>query len=393
MGPSRCQATSGIIRGVAIRDSVSALGRLLSREEQVSDLVAFLAALDPEPLRAALDLAPGELRVRREASLGSAGRADLLVRAGGDTALLEVKEAAAEHGDQFASYDAWASRQTGRPVRCFVASLDDEVSGVPVGWGRLPLPRLVGGWRNSTDPNASWLADRAASVLEQWVTEVDSSPIGAASSRVVADLVTRKAARLLQKRIVATDASLVVRAERDSGGNAALVAWLPHPSGRPDCWLCVGTRSTRRNPAAPWRLRLGVDVGLNRKTRALADARALSHQLAVDLLPALRLPSLRARLMAEGESGLADSLSAQRDGLRAEPDRNRAEAWLEAVKGAGDGKAPTHPFLFHDRGLRLAAVYTLDVASVTLPALVGLLATSLDHLSAASSADAPDNRR
>ena len=47
-----------------------ALERLLSREDRISDLIAFLAALDPEPFLAALGLPIRRARVRREVRLG-----------------------------------------------------------------------------------------------------------------------------------------------------------------------------------------------------------------------------------------------------------------------------------------------------------------------------------
>ncbi len=70
-----------------------ALGRLLSREDRISDLIAFLAALDPEPFLAALGLPLQRARVRREVRLdGQAGNADLVVSGeAGPVALLEVK--------------------------------------------------------------------------------------------------------------------------------------------------------------------------------------------------------------------------------------------------------------------------------------------------------------
>src|SRR5579875_1392509 len=77
-----------------------ALGRLLSREDRISDLIAFLAALDPEPFVAALGLPLQRARVRREVRLdGQAGNADLVVSGeAGPVALLEVKASATTRG-------------------------------------------------------------------------------------------------------------------------------------------------------------------------------------------------------------------------------------------------------------------------------------------------------
>ena len=88
-----------------------ALERLLSRETQISDLIAFLAALDTAPFLAALGLPVWQARVRREERLSNgAGNADLIVsdETAGPIALLEIKASAAQHGDQFERYAAWA---------------------------------------------------------------------------------------------------------------------------------------------------------------------------------------------------------------------------------------------------------------------------------------------
>lgn len=58
-----------------------ALARLLSRENRVSDFIAFLAALDSEPFLAALGLPLQKVYVKREDLLGKRSeRADLIVR-------------------------------------------------------------------------------------------------------------------------------------------------------------------------------------------------------------------------------------------------------------------------------------------------------------------------
>jgi hypothetical protein len=178
------------------------LSRILAKEERVSDLIALLAAMDPEPLRRALGIEPVITRVEREAVLASAGRADLLAYGeAGVVALIEVKESAAEHGGQFAAYEAWARGASSSP-RCFAATLDAESAGVPDGWTHVPLPELVGAWESSSDDHARWLGRCIATVLHRWAAEVADAPIGAASSRVVADLITRRAARDLGDTVI-----------------------------------------------------------------------------------------------------------------------------------------------------------------------------------------------
>lgn len=48
----------------------------------------------------------------------------------GPVALLEIKASAAQHGNQFKPYDAWAKDRT-PPARCYLIALDGESLGRP----------------------------------------------------------------------------------------------------------------------------------------------------------------------------------------------------------------------------------------------------------------------
>jgi hypothetical protein len=229
-------------------------------------------------------------------------------------------------------------------------------------------------------------------VLTRWQREASSWHIGAASSRVVSDLVVRKAAQLLNRRNVPSAGfPATVEAERDSGGNAALIAWLPFPDAPPDCYLCLGTRSSRKTPAAPWRLRPGVQVNLN-ASRDVGEARALAHDLAMQILPALRLPSLQQRLNDEGQPSFAAALSGRQEGLRRQPDQTQQDQWRKQVLSGASAKAPPHPVLFHDWGRRLASSLTLDVTGLTMPGLVELMLITLEHLHRAADPQTSDGK-
>ena len=210
-----------------------ALERLLSREDRISDLIAFLAALDPEPFLAALGLPIRQARVRREARLGGqAGNADLVVSdEAGPVALLEIKASAAQHGDQFERYDAWARART-PPARCYLIALDGESLGAPGGWVTEPsLPRLVRSWQHSSNPHAAWLASAAAGIFEGWTTQADGK-LGSATGSIVGDLVARRMASALLG--ASSHPGILTRATRQSGGGAAMVlAWLPWPGQPP----------------------------------------------------------------------------------------------------------------------------------------------------------------
>jgi hypothetical protein len=125
---------------VALRQPGSEpLGRLLSQETNVANLLAYLIELDPSPLLHALRLQADNPGLMQEAAAGRSGRIDAIVTDGGHpVALVELKVGASEHGDQFARYGALAAARGGLP--CHLVSLDEETADVPAGWGHHLLP-------------------------------------------------------------------------------------------------------------------------------------------------------------------------------------------------------------------------------------------------------------
>lgn len=364
-----------------------ALGRLLTKEERISDLAAFLAALDPQPLLRVLDLTARDPRVSREEVLGGGvGRADLVLRDGTrPLAVLEIKSAAAQHGDQYERYDLWARAQVPK-VRCYLISLDGKPRDAPDGWvTELTLPALLRSWQGSQHPHAGWLASSAADVLEGWMAQLDGK-IGRATNPVVADLVARRVAVGLASVDRLTDAGLEVEATRTSGGTAMIVAWLPFPSEPrdPGAWLCVDLRSMNRaDPQVPWLLRLGVEVE-DKAPRTTGQARAAAHDLVVPMRAALTLSALQESLQRANQEELSAALRPWRrtyDGLRGEPDDSALAAWrVSALTAEKNGP---HPALFHDKGLRLASQIEVNVVELDRHQLLGLLIAAVDHLSTA----------
>lgn len=360
-----------------------ALGRLLSREDRISDLIAFLAALDPEPFLGALGLPIQRARVRREVRLdGQAGNADLVVSdEAGPVALLEVKASAAQHGNQFERYDAWAKAQT-PPARCYLVALDGESLGAPDGWVTEPsLARLVRSWQDSSNPHAAWLASAAAGIFEGWTTQADGK-LGSAAGSIVGDLVARRMASALLG--VSSNPGILTRATRQSGGGAAMVlAWLPWPGQppHPSAWLCADFRSTARDrPAAPWMLRLGVEAGTSDKVPA-AQARVTAHDLAVTILDMLTCSAAQQALRQAGEEdgiGRALQLAAIAAGDRAA--QAAAEQAIAACLEPAQLARLTEPGLCHGlAGLYMTALRAAhdacspDIAA-RLPAAAVLLA-------------------
>jgi hypothetical protein len=366
-----------------------ALERLLSREDRISDLIAFLAALDPEPFLAALGLPKRRARVRREVRLGGqAGNADLVISdEAGPVALLEVKASAAQHGDQFERYDAWARART-PPVRCYLIALDGESLGAPGGWVTEPsLTRLLRSWQDSSNPHAAWLASAAAGIFEGWTTQADGK-LGSAAGSIVGDLVARRMASALLG--AGDNSGILTRATRQSGGGAAMVlAWLPWPGlpPHPSAWLCADLRSTARDrPAAPWMLRLGVEAGTSDQVPA-AQARVTAHDLAVPILDVLTCSAVQQALQRSGEEDLAACLRPRggtRNGLRKMPDAHGLGEWR--TNAARPGATARHPVLFQDNlddgGYRLASLIDVDVASLDRHQLARLMLAALGHVQA-----------
>jgi hypothetical protein len=361
-----------------------ALGRLLTKETRISDLVAFLAALDPQSLLRALHLTAQDPRVSRETTLGGrAGQADVIVRDGNrPLALIEIKAAAAQHGDQFERYDCWARAQDPK-VQCYMVTLEDKPQDAPAGWvTELTLPALLRSWQDGQHPHAGWLASSAADVLEGWMRQVDGK-VGRATSPVVADLVARRVAVDLASVERLARAGLEAEATRTKGGTAMVVAWLPFPSEPrdPHAWLCVDLRSmSRANPQVPWLLRLGVEVE-DKPPRTTGQARADAHDLAVPMRAALTFSALRESLQLAGQEELAAALGLwprTYDGLRGEPDDSALAAWR--VNALAGEKVSRHPGLFHDQGLRLASQIQVNAVELDRYQLLRLLVAALDHL-------------
>lgn len=103
-----------------------ALGRLIAYENSASDLLAFLFERDPRPLINLLGLADDTYWCQREGK--AAGRLDLVVyrRSNGlPVAMLELKGASSEHGDQLDRYQTWAEDFDPAP-KLFCCTLDGD---------------------------------------------------------------------------------------------------------------------------------------------------------------------------------------------------------------------------------------------------------------------------
>jgi hypothetical protein len=357
----------------------AALGRLVAHENTASDLLAFLFERDPEPLIRLLGLPEDRYRCQREVK--AAGRLDLVVFRQSDglpAAVLELKGASTQHGNQLERYQAWADRFDPPPA-LFYCTLDTDSDEAPKPWQPLNLVTLFAAWESVADPHAAWLAREITTILRSWDTEADGI-IGAARGWYVPDLVSRRTAHSLDTALRhAHPGDGQARALRTSGGNPMLMAWRRHPRGTPHAWIAVDIRCQgRATPDQPWLLRPCIDV--YPADRLERDVLLEAHDLAVALQPAMVLPAIRGALTRQGRSDLAKALHAERhEGLARLADPAVLADWRSHL-ASGDEPPRGHPVFLHDRGRRLATQFQLHVTGITRADLADLALTTLDHL-------------
>ncbi|MFE7191346.1 hypothetical protein [Kitasatospora sp. NPDC057541] len=226
------------------------LTRLLRTEDDWSNLLCFLAELDPEPLRSALLLAPGRVTVWREASVNAgrgapAGRADFIVLLDDiESRVMEVKLGAGAHGDQFAAYDAWAEVK-GIPIsaRYLVGPNADPIPNEPSHWSRqLTLPGLLASWNRSTDDLARLLSVRALQQFTQLEAEA-TGPAHQASIALSDALRLRRLASITQTAV--PPGTIFEPKQRSQSGAANICAWRETSDGY------VVAEIQRLNPRGP----------------------------------------------------------------------------------------------------------------------------------------------
>jgi hypothetical protein len=335
------------------------LERLLSGEDQVSDLVAFLAQLDHVPLARLLELGDASLTVTREkfftdSDTGEEGRLDLLVldqQSKQPRALLEVKIGAGQHGEQYGLYGKWALER-GIAEHCWLAALAGVDTDVPPAWRTLRLSELVGAWLESSHPHAAWLSACAANVIARREAQFDGL-LGEADDIVVADLVVKKLkADLSRDPYFERIGAELWPGMRTMGGGTPMVMVsvpLPNRDGATDVAMTLDLRGgTKDVRPRRWILRLGVEVEVTAE-RPRSAARALAHDLAIPVAHKLTRTAFIASLPAGAErllNALPVGSRGWRDGLKGAPGAARLDEWREAASAGGEPGG--HPLLFHD---------------------------------------------
>jgi hypothetical protein len=364
------------MRALGVPVSSEHLARILAREVTVSSLLAYLAELDPSPFLQVLALSPSKPGFAVEASLGGAGRIDLLVDDGGaPVALVEVKVGASEHGQQLKAYEAWAEAHA---ASCHLITMDEFCSLGSASWGHHLLPEVLKLWSSSSNEVARVLAGAMAVALDQVLAE-SGGMLGSASRTAIAI-----AFRRLAYQVMSDFPELTGGSERTSGGQPSLVVYQRHPvSNASSEYLCVDLRSEAR-PAIRWPLRLGVEVVSGASAQALVRDQVRAHELAMILRNDLRTSRLARHLRGVGRDDLADVLSGgKRDGLRAGSDRAAAD-WLHAAHSQGLRKRQRHLIFATDRGRRITSVTHVEFGQLSRAQLTDLVRESLTYLDAAA---------
>ncbi|MDR6574030.1 hypothetical protein J2X60_002685 [Curtobacterium sp. 320] len=164
------------------------LGRLLAQETTVSDIIQLLSDRDPSPWEGVVGFIPDE--VTREAS--NANRADLLLTAGGRTAVIEVKLGHIMSAEQQGKYEALQPRPD-----LYLAALDADrhrVGADAPSWTFISLADLLARWSGTEDPLARALAVETAATVSTWDRSISGvfAPRGAADRSPVS---TRSSSR------------------------------------------------------------------------------------------------------------------------------------------------------------------------------------------------------
>jgi hypothetical protein len=379
--------------------SQTGLDGLLAKEIGYQQLIQWLAALDPEPLRRGLRLGKGVLSVRREVMAAGRARIDLVVDIDGTPqAVAEVKFGAGVHGDQKRAYDVWCDLHEVGADRRFVISLE---GGKVPGWSMDPqwdvsvsIISLLKGWREkSQSAFVRELAEHALSL---------ASEVSDQSRGLLSGIRYGVARRLVAKRLLATciaqfppesGVELPVNAASSSGGPNVSV-YVPIADGLHlsiEIEPCGGSRA---QPASDW----GIRILAAAMDGDHLDSRQ-TEMLALDAMPLISLERLREHLDAHGLSAVSPRVYSSKNHLGTKLgyeqfDPDSANGWHSRfTRGQKPRKGTDHPLFYGyvnaGLGLQFFVANSVSVEQLERTTLV-LVELILDTASHASLA-APDS--
>ncbi len=299
---------------------------------------------------------------------------------------------AAQHGDQFERYDAWAKART-PPARCYLVALDGESLGAPDGWATEPsLAQLMRSWQDSSNPHAAWLALRfQPAVFEEAgprkLTESSGPPPGRSSGTS-----WREGWHPHSSAAVTFPGSSRGPPGSQSAGRRRVLAWLPWPGPASTPQRLAVRRLPVHGPGPP-RGTLDAAPGSRNRDQRPGPGRPGKGYRARPGRDDPRHAHLHSGAAGApacgrgGPGGLPPPPKRNRaTGLRNTPDAHRLSSASGGRIAARPGAAARHPVLYQDNfddgGYRLASLIDVDVASLDRHQLARLMLAALGHMQA-----------
>jgi hypothetical protein len=359
------------------------LGRLLTQETTVSDIIQLLSDRDSSPWEGVVGFVPDD--VTREAS--KSNRADLLLSAGDRRAVIEVKLGHIMSAEQQGKYEALQPRPD-----LYLAALDADrhrVGGEAPRWTFISLADLLGRWSETADPLARSLAIEAAAAVSAWDRSIsgvfaargasDRLPIRVLDQKFLARVATRRIAEDLRSRGRYAGDGVTA-----GGGIPLVVGWTPIRGEGKDRTFMAEVRWWETKSGGE--LRFGVDFDPRPGEQEDEEVRRAAYDLATSMADSLDAASIRAHFDAHHPE-LAPLLSRTRSS-RPEP-RGEWEpvivhgfAGVPLADGKRNNRNRTRPAFYGDGTLRFQAIAEIDFAEASAADLTDLLDGTLSYLAA-----------
>jgi hypothetical protein len=372
----------------------TAISRVTSREEPLSDMVALLTELDPGPLVALLGLPSTDIFMIREFNLSrpKSGRIDMAIfnrSTKVPLAILEAKVSDSLRDGQVEQYERWVkSREIINPeisIKRFLVDLNGTLDSPHENWNVLNQAELLGAWRASTNPHCAWLSQLLYDELKLVDTQAEEF-IGTATAWSVHDVLTRRVASDLIRHLQQTAPNdWQVAPTRDAGGMPMLYIRLRHPQ-RHNIWLLLDLRSPGRSSVAqPWSLRIMVKtIEANFENRR--DAQHQCFLAALDSLELLSSVSIEKFLSTSANTRFRPVFSLDSGGFR-NNDHTASDVRGVLLDEAAESKSlstsippSANRLLYQDQQLSFGTKYSLDLNQINRHDLKELLLGIILHL-------------
>lgn len=354
---------------------MNGLGRILTSETNVSDLLAYFTEEDPTPWSDLLGTVPTQ--VIREGRARTLKRADLLLMDDDADAVGAVEVKLGHHLSDEQS--DWYTETFDAGVPLLLASLDPEVPSDDLPdsrWTAIHLPDLVNRWSESSNPEVAVLASAATKVLESWsvlITAVSTGTDGQGAEPLASisePFLGRVLTRALKPAVLEAGADSAYTGVTSGGGNALLQSWRRIPE-RPNGQYAIA--EVRWQPARRiLDFRFGVDV-----TPGGRAEREAAWELATTLDAVIRVDSFAAHLREIDPDRAGLLLNSKGSGRPSA----KGDWWEIVEKGFVRGDSSRYnPGFRRDGDTRFEASVRLDTTRATGPDIVALLDHALRFL-------------